>query len=283
MENEVNNFFGLEFSDEIHPLDKAVNFWIDRNHNYKKLLIEGRLVPPFIQIAKLCVRDKTFQEEHAEFYVDGWVLFSKGMFNGDFDLIAKAESLMKPMMDRIIKYLTSDLFKKHVLSQYVTGEEKLPIIIPEIFITVNELLLYSNKKREIFITPDQVDILKQGFVFDKMKGWGILDEFGNKLKLLEPFLYPEVFNPNGFLIFDYLMKSQDFIKRGAGEDIAYFFHQMTRDEFIHAGRDFFKKWVNKHYRPFRTIEKIHDERSRIPAKRKERYLEALAFIKSKKD
>lgn len=282
MGNEIFSFLGSSLSEEEHPLDRAVNFWIERNVNYKKLLLEGMLVPPFIMIAKLCVRDIAFQEENAEDYIDGWVLFSRGISKGDSDLIDKAEGLMKPMIDKIINYLSSDSFKKYVLSLHVSGEEKVPIFIPEIFITVNELLLYSRRNKEIFVTADQVDSLKQNYLLDKIKGWGILDAFGEKIKGIEHFLHPRVFNPNGFLVFDFLMKSQDFKKRGAATDISYFFHQMKKDELIHAGRDYFKNWVNETYNPYNPIEKIHNQRSRITNNRKERYLEAMALIKSKK-
>lgn len=283
MENKIFNFLRPSLPEEEHPLDRAINFWIERNVNYKKLLLEGSLVPTFIMIAKLCVRDKAFQEEYAEDYVDGWVLFAKGVSRGDSDLIDKAEGLMKPMRDKIINYLASDSFRKYVLGLHVTGEEKLPISIPEIFITINELLLFLRREKSIVITKGQVDELKQKFVLDKITSWGLDGEFGKKMKELESFLYPDIFNPKGYLAFQYLMNGQKTKGWGIQSDIAYFYHKLKGEELVHAKKEKFNAWFAKAYPEFPTIDRLHDpDRISETNSRKERLAQALDFIGLKK-
>jgi hypothetical protein len=268
---------------ELHPIDQAISFWVSRKQLYHEFFYERKIISTFVSLGKLCVKDKIFLEEHSESFIDGLVVFSQGFSRKEIGKMDYGENLMKPMMDKIILFLTSDKFQKSILSLHITGQEKVPVMIPEIVISVHEMLLFLRREGSSVFSGKEVNKLKQGFILDKIEGWGLNGEFGEKIKMLESILYPSVFNPNGFLFFDFLMKSQDYEARGAIEDITYFFHQMKKDGFIHSGRDFFKTWFNKQYLDFPDIEKIHDQRSRVPLAREDRYFQAMDFIKSKKD
>lgn len=268
--------------EEFHPLDRGINFWIRRNPNYKKILIEGKLVPPFIKSAKLCISDKKFLEDQSEPFVDGWVIFCEGISKDDPRKVALGEQLFKPMLDRIITYLLSDNFKKYVLNQHISGEEKVPISIPEIFITVNELLLFSKRERLIIVTKENISKLKQNFVLDKIQSWGLDGEFGKKIKELEFILYPEIFYPEGYLVFQKIMDDQVTEGRGIHSDIAFFYHKLNQKGLIHAKEEKFKTWFERIYPSFPTLGKFHSlDRIKETNSRKERLSIALDSIKSR--
>jgi hypothetical protein len=283
MENDIFNFLRPSLPEEEHPLDSAVNFWIRRNGNYKKLLVENRLVKSLISAAKLAIKDKAFLEEHSTSFVNGWILFSIGIKKNDLKLIDEAESLFKPMVDEIIKFMSSDAFRKYVLEQHVTGEEKIPVSIPEVFVSVRELLLFSRQKRSLIISKENVDELKKDFIDDKIESWGLNGEFGDKIKKLETILYPEIFNPMGYLAFQQLMKNQKTKGYGVQADISYFFHKLKGIELIHAKKEKFLSWLAKFYPDFSDIDRLHNlERIDESFSRKDRLAQALDFIGLKK-
>jgi hypothetical protein len=186
------------------------------------------------------------------------------------------------MMDKIIAYLTSSKFQESILSLHITGQEKVPVKIPEIFITVNELLLFLRRERGIVITGKDVNKLKQDFVLDKIEGWDLNGKFGEDIKKLEPILYPTVFNPNGFLIFDRIMENQKINGRGVQADIIFFYHKLKEKGFIHAKVENFKLWFIKQYPNFPIIDRYHSLERIYPSNsRKQRLLEALDPFTSK--
>jgi hypothetical protein len=264
-----------------HPIDHAIAFWVSRNSLYTEFFYRRKFVSHLVKVVKSCPFNMKFFEDQSESFIDGLVVFSEGYSRSIPSSIQYGEDLMKPMIEEVMGYLSSESFQKFVLSQHITGEERVPVMIPEILISVNELILFLRREKSIVLEIEDVNKLKQRFILDKIDGWGLRGEFGRTIKFLEHFVHPEIFNPNGFLIFSYLMESQKSYTRGAIEDISYFFHQLAKEGYIHAGRDKFRKWFNSHYLDFPDIEKIHNGRSRVPFGRSERYFQALEFIKSK--
>lgn len=282
MDNKELFFLGSDYQNKIHPIEKAMKFWVDNNPKYQKFFTEGKLIPPIIKSAIHCVKDKAFLEDQSDSFIYGLVIFSKGLKNNDLKKMEKGEAHLKPMLDKIISYLSSERFKKFVLAQHVTGEERLPISVPEIFITVNELYLLSNRGNSIIITENDVNDLKQNFVSDKIRSWDLDGEFGEKMKNIESLVYPSIFNPPGFLIFNNIMKDQKKEGRGVQTDIVFFYHKLKEKGFIHAKVEKFKLWFESQYPLFPIIERFHSlERISEINSRKERLSKALHSITSK--
>ncbi|MDG1276931.1 MAG: hypothetical protein P8O16_06580 [Algoriphagus sp.] len=266
----------------LHPIDQAIAYWVSKNSLYKEFFYQRKFVSHLVNLVKLCPFGMKFFEDQSESFIDGLVVFSKGYSRNIPSSMQLGEDLMKPMMDKVIGYLSSESFQKFVLSQHISGDERVPVKIPEIFITVNELILFLRRENSIVFEIGGINKLKQDYVLDKIDGWGLNGEFGEKIKKLESILYPNIFNPNGFLTFDLIFRDQKQSGKGVQSDIVYFYHRLKNDGLIHAKVEVFKTWFERMYPEFPLIERFHSlDRIKGTFERKERYSSALNIIKSK--
>lgn len=265
-----------------HPIDHAIAFWVSKNTLYNEFFYQRKFVSHLVMLVKSCPFGMKFFEDQSESFIDGLVVFSKGFSRNIPSSIELGEGLMKPMMDKVIGYLSSESFQKFVLSQHITGEERVPVMIPDILISVNELILFLRREKSVVLEIEGVNKLKQRYILDKIDGWGLNGQFGEKIKKLESILYPNIFNPNGFLTFDLIFRDQKQSGKGVQSDIIYFYHRLIKDGLIHAKVEVFKTWFEKMYPDFPLIERFHSlDRIKATFERIDRYSSALNIIKSK--
>lgn len=275
--------FESKHLENVNPIDQAIRFWVERKSSLIAFFNNIRLVSPLIQIVKLSVKDRDFLEEHSEPFIDGLVIFAQGWNKNDIRKMELGEGLMKPMIDKVISYLSSQSFHKYNLEKHVTGQEKVPITVPEVFITIEALLLFLKRHKTLVITAKDVGELKKKFILDYMESLGINDDNYKRIKELDMILYSDIFSPGGFLMFNHIMSKQKLEGKGIFSDIAYFYHNLVMDKFIHAKIEKFKTWFEKLYPDFPMIERFHAlDRITTTHERKERYAAALNFLSSKK-
>lgn len=181
-------------------LQSAIDSWISQAPSLSKYFNNNRFAKPFIELAKHAIESPEFWAEHAEDFIDGLVFLKFGFAKSNDDYLENAEKCLRPVKDKIIKRLKSKSFQKTLISRNVTGEERLPIRVPEIYITVKELLALNERLKGFILTDDDISKLKQQLLKDKLDSWGLNDENNESFNLPLKLYYPNIFNPNGFLL-----------------------------------------------------------------------------------
>lgn len=264
-------------------LQSAIDSWTAQSPSLYKYFDNTRFARPYIELANHAIKSPIFWAAHAEDFIDGLVFLKFGFARDNKEYLEEAGKCLRPVKEAIIERLKSEAFQETLISRTVTGEERLPIEVPEIYITVKELLLLNKRLNWFILEDNDVSKLKQELLKDKIESWGLTEDSNDDFLPMLKIYHPGIFNLNGYLVFDYLMKNQKRSGRGVVTDINYFYLRMVTDRFIHAKEEEFKKWFGKEYPDFPVLDRFHKmERIKAASQRIDRYKSALAYIKSNK-
>jgi hypothetical protein len=222
-------------------IEKRIEYWIEKRPSNEKLF-ELKHLKGLITIAVIVAKIKLVKRDVCEDFVDGMLFSAWSVFYNDIELGDLGDEMVRPMNEIIISHLGSHQFKLDLISTRVFGNEILPITIPEITITPKVIYLFTKDKSDFILSSNDVDKVRIEYIKDTYKRYGVENGRSNVVADGELLLYPMVFDRLGFKLFHNCIDQIDPENKSASADIAYFFHRMKAEGFLHAKEEVFKQW-----------------------------------------
>jgi hypothetical protein len=171
-----------------------------------------------------------------------------------FDVFEELFSMYPGRIDAIVKDLNrySEILSEEGLKEQIkkfNDDSKAEIAFLENLLddvlTWDDFRLYYGNEADVMIARLQrllsAKIARQQIV-------GIRSEV--EIETKEEFAYPEIFAPNGYRLFDSLVKSIEKKGRGFQAEVVHFFRLMEYDAYAKKGDTRFSDWFSRNYSDF---------------------------------
>lgn len=154
-------------------IHESINFWISENTYYTKVF---DLFKPLIQLVDVISNVNNTPAKVVRNFIDGLTLMPFiGKDSGNELLLSKADNLLKPMSDELMKYFNSNDWKKVLIESEIIDFE-LEVLFREHVPVKNSLtsalLQYINQKGIISITGAEILQINEEFLDEiEKKSW----------------------------------------------------------------------------------------------------------------